>query len=95
MLAELLFREGKFHESEARALAAAEHLPRSDGWTSRAFAAAGRAAHAANREREAFALYRTARETSMSQSDHHAAALGELVAAIDLELRRLRFCSGD
>jgi LuxR family maltose regulon positive regulatory protein len=84
--AELLFREGRFHESEMRALASAEALSPDDSWASRAFSTAGRAAHAANREREAFQHYRVAQEVAQSQADEHVAALGQLVAAIDLEL---------
>jgi ATP/maltotriose-dependent transcriptional regulator MalT len=84
--AELLFREGRFHESEVLAIAAAEKLPNDDPWLSRAFAAAGRAAHAANRETEAFSHYSNAREVATSPADLHVAHLGKLSAAIDLEL---------
>lgn len=84
--AELLFREGRFHESEVRALSAADSLAPKDPWKSRAYARAGRAAHAANREQEAFSHYSAARETASSRAEIDIAALGQLAAAIDLEL---------
>lgn len=84
--AELLFREGSFYESEVLALQAAERLSTSDRWISRAYSTAGRAAHAANREEEAVSHYRLARASAGSDADLYVAALGELTAAIDLEL---------
>jgi LuxR family transcriptional regulator, maltose regulon positive regulatory protein len=85
-VAEVLFREGRFHESEVRALRAAEGTGADDRWLSRALAAAGRAAHAANREHEALSHYMKARAAATTAEDLNAAALGELAAAIDLEL---------
>ena len=84
--AELRFRDGRFHESEVFALAAADRLAPGDPWLSRALAAAGRAAHAATREHEALELYRRARKSARLESDRRVAALGELSAATDLEL---------
>jgi len=84
--AELLFRQGRFYESEVMALLAVEELTPDDEWVSRAYAAAGRAAHAANREREALEHYRAASRVARSERQTLEAALGELSAAIDLEL---------
>ena len=67
-------------------MAAAAALAPSDNWASASYARAGRAAHAANREHEAFAHYQRAGEIATSVADSDAATLGKLAAAIDLEL---------
>ena len=84
--AELLFRDGHFAEAEAIASAAAESFAPGDAWASWAYAAAGRSAHATNRENNALTYYRRARELAKEAGDDRRAALGELAAAIDLEL---------
>jgi ATP/maltotriose-dependent transcriptional regulator MalT len=84
--AELAFREGKFAEAEAFGRKAADQLAREHRWKCRAYIAAGRAAHAGNREESAFRYYRNAREVATTPSDEQIALLGEVSAAIDLEL---------
>jgi len=84
--AELSFRQGSFYESELLGRQAAEGLTPDDDWISRAYSIAGRAAHAANREQEAVGHYRMARKAAHTARDIYVATLGELSAAIDLEL---------
>ena len=83
--AEVLFRSGRFYESE---LAAAEvgRLPESHGAHAEALIAAGRAAHAASREEQALGYFEEARGMAVTLAERSAAMLGELSAAIDLEL---------
>ena len=60
--AELLFREGRFHEVGGACVGGSRRCLRpDDNWASASYARAGRAAHAANREHEAFAHYQRAR----------------------------------
>jgi ATP/maltotriose-dependent transcriptional regulator MalT len=82
--AELAFREGRFHESEAMAAAAAsDHT--NDELVARACITAGRAAHASSREEEAAKFFRRVSKLNCSDSLHRVARLGELAAAIELE----------
>ena len=84
--AELSFREGKFVEAESFGRSAADALDRGHRWKCRAYMAAGRAAHASNREEAALQYYRCARDVARTPSDQQVALLGEVSAAIDLEL---------
>ncbi len=83
--AELAFREGRFYESEALAGLAASDLRTAKPLAVRGNLIAGRAAHAASREVEATAYYRTAGKLAETQEHRRAAAYGELAAAIDME----------
>jgi ATP/maltotriose-dependent transcriptional regulator MalT len=82
--AELAFREGRYYESEALAELAARDLEEPD-MAARANVVAGRAAHVASREDRARAYFRAAQEVGRSHDLVRRAALGELVAAIELE----------
>lgn len=84
--AELAFREGRFHESEALASLAARDAGGDGEVGARAHIVAGRAAHAASREDEAFRCYQRARQTTESPELRRIAMYGELAAAIELEL---------
>ena len=84
--AELSVREGKFVEAESFGRSAADALDSGHHWKCRAYMAAGRAAHASNREEAAFQYYRCARDVARTPSDQQVALLGEVSAAIDLEL---------
>ncbi len=84
--AELAFREGRFHESEALASLAANDAQEDDDVEARANIAAGRAAHAASREDKALLFYQRARQSTVSPELTRIAMHGELAAAIELEL---------
>ena len=85
--AELAFREGHYYASEILAKAAADSARTKDPDIElRALIAAGRAAHAASREREALSLYKRAKSIETEPELERVAAMGELVAAIELEL---------
>ena len=84
--AELAFREGRFHESETLASLAARDALENGELKARAYIAAGRAAHAASREEEAFRSYQRAHEATNSLELRRIAIHGELAAAIELEL---------
>ncbi|MGI9111397.1 MAG: hypothetical protein ACR2GT_04245, partial [Gaiellaceae bacterium] len=83
--AEIFFRSGKFYESERAALEVARSPEARDAYAE-ALIAAGRAAHAASREQRALQYFKEARDVAHTSSGRIAAALGELSAAIDLEL---------
>ena len=84
---EVLFRSGEFYESE---LAAANASDTASTHSSRieALIVAGRAAHAASREEQALEYFEAARDRAITPEERGAATLGELSAAIDLELPR-------
>jgi LuxR family maltose regulon positive regulatory protein len=82
--AEIAFREGRFHESEALASLAARDA--FGDLEARAHMVAGRAAHAASREEEAFRCYQRARQATETPELRRIAMYGELAAAIELEL---------
>lgn len=84
--AELAFREGRFHESEALASLAVRDANNDGELDARAHIVAGRAAHAASREEEAFRCYQQARHSTASPELTRIAMHGELAAAIELEL---------
>jgi DNA-binding CsgD family transcriptional regulator len=84
--AELAFREGRFHESEALASLAARDANGDGELEARAHIVAGRAAHAASREDRAFSSYQRARQSTASPELGRIAMHGELAAAIELEL---------
>jgi ATP/maltotriose-dependent transcriptional regulator MalT len=84
--AELAFREGRFHESEALASLVAREADEEDELGARANTVAGRAAHAASREDEALRCYQRARESTDNPELRRVAMYGELAAAIELEL---------
>lgn len=85
--AELAFREGRFHESEVLASAAAREASPNSDLGPRAHIVAGRAAHVSSRSDEAIAHYRRARSESRADSMQRRAAYGELTAANELEWR--------
>ena len=82
--AELAFREGHFHESEALATISARDSSDS-ALAAQALLVAGRAAHAASRAPEAADLYDKAGEIAVSADQRRLATLGLLGAAIELE----------
>ncbi len=84
--AELAFREGHYYASEVLAEAAAGSANASGHTAARALIVAGRAAHAASREQESLAFYRRAKKASSSEELGRVALMGELVAAIELEV---------
>ena len=83
--AELAFREGRYHESEALAELAVRDLSGQPDMAARANVVAGRAAHVASREERARTYFRDAQRMARSPELIRRAALGELVAAIELE----------
>jgi DNA-binding CsgD family transcriptional regulator len=83
--AELAFREGRYYESEALAELAVRGLMEQPDLAARASVVAGRAAHVASREEQARAHFRNAQKIARSPELMRRAALGELVAAIELE----------
>jgi LuxR family maltose regulon positive regulatory protein len=83
--AELAFREGRYHESEALAELAARDLGDQPDLAGRANIVAGRAANLASREDDARRFFRIAQKVARSPSLVRRAALGELLAAIELE----------
>ncbi len=83
--AELAFREGRFHESEALAVLAAEDERTAPARRSHAYRTAGRAAHAASRASRAAELYGYALTEARTHESKRAAKLGQLSAAIELE----------
>ena len=86
--AELAFREGRFHESEALASLAVRDANNDGELEARAHIVAGRAAHAASREDEAFRCYQQARHSTASVELRRIAMHGELAVAIELELEQ-------
>ncbi len=85
--AELAFREGRFHESEVLAAAAARDAPTDSDLGPRAHLVAGRAAHVSSRLKQAVAHFRRARADAESDRIQRRAAYGELAAANELEWR--------
>jgi DNA-binding CsgD family transcriptional regulator len=83
--AELAFREGRYHESEALARLSAADLAAEPDLAARANLVAGRAAHVASREEQARAYFRNAQETARAPELIRRATLSELVAAVELE----------
>jgi ATP/maltotriose-dependent transcriptional regulator MalT len=82
--AELAFREGRFYESEALAIHAANELESPD-LAARAAFVGGRAAHVASRESQARLYFERAQATADDPRLSRRAALGALIAAIELE----------
>ena len=83
--AELAFREGRYYESEALAELAVRDLSGQPDMAARANVVAGRAAHVASREEQARTYFRNAQKMARAPELIRRAALGELVAAIELE----------
>ena len=83
--AELAFREGRYSESETLAELASRDLIDQPDLAARASVVAGRAAHVASREEQARVYFRDAQQTARSPELVRRAALGELVAAVELE----------
>jgi LuxR family maltose regulon positive regulatory protein len=83
--AELAFRDARFYESETLAALAGGHVGVAPDFAARAFIAAGRAAHAASREKEASAYYASAAEVTTSYGLQRVSAFGQLAAALELE----------
>ena len=83
--AELAFREGRHHESEALAELAARDLADQPDLAGRANVVAGRAAQLAAREERAREYFRNAQDIAQSPELIRRAALGELLVAIELE----------
>jgi DNA-binding CsgD family transcriptional regulator/tetratricopeptide (TPR) repeat protein len=83
--AEVAFREGRFHESESLAVLTARDDDADETLRTRAYLAAGRAAHAASRALRAAELYAEATDTAPTPQLQRLAVLGELSAAIELE----------
>lgn len=83
--AELAFREGRYYESEALAELAVRDLSSQPDMAARANVVAGRAAHVASRDEQARSYFRGAQAMARSPGLIRRAALGELVAAIELE----------
>lgn len=84
--AELAFREGHYYESETMAELAARAFDASSDGATRAMIVGARAAHAASGEDRAMALYKRARRSASSPDLERLAALGELAAAVELEI---------
>lgn len=83
--AELAFRAGQYFESETLAELAVRDLVDQPDLAARANIVAGRAAHVASRDDHARKYFRDAQATGQSADLVRRAALGELVAAIELE----------
>ena len=83
--AELAFREGRFYEAEALAAHAATDLSADANASARAAFVAGRAAHVGSREAQARGYFETAQSLATDDTLKWRAALGALVAAIELE----------
>lgn len=84
--AELAFREGHYYASETLAEVAAGAPECDPHIETCALIVAGRAAHAASREHKSLAFYVRARETKPAAGLMRVALMGELAAAIELEL---------
>jgi len=84
-LAELAFREGRFHESESLASLAARDDGTPSNFRARALVAAGRAAHASSREEQAGGYYARAAGLATLAETQRIAVMGELSSAIELE----------
>ena len=82
--AELAFREGRFYEAEAIAAHAASELKDAE-LAAKAWFVAGRAAHIASREAQARVHFESAQSLANDETLKWRAALGGLVAAIELE----------
>jgi LuxR family transcriptional regulator, maltose regulon positive regulatory protein len=83
--AELAFREGRYYESEALAAHAAADLASNSDLAATAACVAGRAAHVASREPQAQRYFEQAQEFAVDVRLSRRAALGAVVAAIELE----------
>jgi ATP/maltotriose-dependent transcriptional regulator MalT len=83
--AELAFRVGQFFEAEVLGASVAD-VQASKRLKFRALALAGRAAHLGSRDVQALDYFRTARVQAATRGEEEAAALGELLSAIELEL---------
>ena len=83
--AELAFREGRYYESEALAAHASSDLQSKPNLAARAACVAGRAAHVASRELQARSHFERAQALAIDTKLSRRAALGALVAAIELE----------
>jgi len=81
---ELAFRDGNFAAAETFAVRAADSFGPRDDLRAVALARAGRAAHLANREREALDYFRLAEAASHFEAVRLEALQGQLVAASDL-----------
>jgi DNA-binding NarL/FixJ family response regulator len=85
--AELAFREGHYYASETLAEVAARSSRCDPYIEACALVVAGRAAHAASREQESLAFYERAKSTAPTAELTRVALMGELVAAIELEVQ--------
>lgn len=83
--AEVAFREGRFHQSRALALLAAQEPDVDPDIAAKALLVGARAAHVASHEQEAWGMFTRARSMARSTRLQRIAALGELVTAIELE----------
>ena len=79
--AELFVRRGNAGNAEARALRVAEGNDTQTSLSSRAFYLAGRAAHLDNREPDALAHFRSARELAQEESQRRDAMWGSFLCA--------------
>jgi len=84
-LAELAFREGRFHESESLASLAVRDEGTPPDFRARALITAGRAAHASSREEQAGDYYARAAGVATLAETRRIAVMGELSSAIELE----------
>jgi LuxR family maltose regulon positive regulatory protein len=99
---ELAFRKGEHRRAEALALRAAKHFDSDHPLRARAYFRAGQSASLSNRLDLALALHRRARSFAKDPSQVREALLGQLFAAVDLELdgvdemvAELRGCVGE
>jgi ATP/maltotriose-dependent transcriptional regulator MalT len=83
--AELAFRAGQFYEAEVIAASVAD-LHASELLRFRALVLAGRSAHIGCRDFESLEFFRAARARAGTHEQREIAGLGELLAAIELEL---------
>jgi DNA-binding CsgD family transcriptional regulator len=84
--AELAFRRGEYRRAEALAVTAAKRFDASHHLRPRSYFRAGQSASLNNRLDLALTLHRRARSLSHDPSEIREALLGELFAALDLEL---------
>ena len=83
--AELAFREGGFHRAQALSALAARGPSVNGDFAAKAYLIGARSAHVASHEEEASLLYAKARGAAESPKLRRVAALGELLAVIELE----------
>lgn len=83
--AELAIRRGANDESEALAVQAARKMPGVDESAARAWEAAGRAAHLADREREALEYFRRAESSARTRAEVRNALAGQVLSGCQVE----------